>query len=106
MANTVKIYDIIDFENQIHFRCPDDKCILEAGEDAGFDLPYTDRSGAGSVSAARLISGQVDQSDQSYLDDAQIAAGFILTDVAYPKSDCIIRFFAEEELQNWVPGTV
>ncbi|MEI7174463.1 2Fe-2S iron-sulfur cluster-binding protein [Pectobacterium carotovorum] len=101
-----KVYDIIDFENQIHFQCPDDKYILDAGEDAGFDLPYTDRSGAGSSSVARLISGQVDQSDGSFLSDEEKAAGFFLTDTSYPLSDCIVRFFAEEELFNWVPGTV
>ncbi|GKW02430.1 ferredoxin [Pectobacterium carotovorum subsp. carotovorum] len=102
----VRYYTIIDFENQIQFECPDNMYILDAGEKAGFDLPYSDRAGVGPVSAARLISGKVDQRDGSFLDDDQIAAGFVLTDVAYPMSDCVIRFFAEEELQNWVPGTV
>ncbi|MFJ5398474.1 2Fe-2S iron-sulfur cluster-binding protein [Pectobacterium sp. CHL-2024] len=99
-------YDIIDFENQFSFKCSDDETILKTAEAIGIDLPYSGRSGADSSSAARLISGQVDQSAQSYLDDAQIAAGFILTEVAYPRSDCLIRFFAQEELENWVPGTV
>ncbi|MDG0801938.1 2Fe-2S iron-sulfur cluster-binding protein [Pectobacterium polaris] len=100
------VYDIIDFENQIHFQCPHDMYILDAGEKAGFDLPWAARAGTDTTSAARLISGKVDQSDGSYLDDDQMAAGFVLTDVAYPMSDCVLRFFAEEELQNWVPGTV
>ncbi|MFJ5315836.1 2Fe-2S iron-sulfur cluster-binding protein [Pectobacterium versatile] len=101
-----KVYDIIDFENQIHFQCPDDTYILKAAEDAGYNLPYAGRSGSDSSSVARLISGQVDQSDGFYLDDDQKAAGFFLTDTSYPLSDCIVRFFAEEELFDWVPGTV
>lgn len=98
MANTVKVYDIIDFENQIHFQCPDDQYILDAGEDAGFDLPYSSRAGADSSSVARLLSGQVDQRDGSYLTDKQKAAGFFLTDTSYPLSDCVVQFFVEAEL--------
>ena len=99
-------YIITDFEHQFAFACPDDKYILDAGEDAGFDLPYSDRAGGSFTSAARLISGKIDQSEDWILDDAQKAAGFFLTDNTYPLSDCLVRFFAEEELQNWVPGTV
>ncbi|QHP54732.1 ferredoxin [Pectobacterium carotovorum subsp. carotovorum] len=102
-----KVYDIIDFENQYHFQCPSDVYILDAAEDAGrTDLPYAGRAGADSSSVARLISGQVDQSDGTFLDDEQKAAGFFLTDTSYPLSDCIVRFFAEEELFDWVPETV
>lgn len=92
---------IVNKEEEIDkvFDCNDDMTILDAAEGIGLQLPYSCRAGACSSCAGRVLEGTIDQSDQTYLNDEQMADNFVLTCIAFPTSNCLIESHVEEEIE-------
>jgi ferredoxin len=77
---------------------PDDQYILDMAEDAGIRLPSGCKQGECSACVAKLVRGEVDQSEQKFLRQPEVEAGYTITCVAYPLSDCTLQTHQEQVL--------
>ncbi len=64
--------------------------LLDTLEQHGVSLPYGCRYGGCISCAAKLLDGEVDQSEGVALNGRQIRDGYVLLCVARPKSDCTL----------------
>lgn len=94
----------IQLLNRNHFavEVAEDDYILDAIEEADLKLPVACRYGACVTCAARLIEGEVDQSEGVALKAKQKAMGFVLLCIAYPRSDCKFKVGIESQSALYV----
>ena len=75
-----------------------DDYILDAAEAMRINLPSACKQGTCSACIAQIVTGDVDQSDQSFLSATEIAAGYTVTCVASARSDCTLITHQESVL--------
>ncbi|MGK9166335.1 phenylacetate-CoA oxygenase/reductase subunit PaaK [Inquilinus limosus] len=68
----------------------DGESILDAALRAGMDLPYACKGGMCSTCRARLVEGEAAMDLNYSLEPWELAAGFILTCQAHPKTDRVV----------------
>jgi ferredoxin len=77
---------------------PDDQYILDIAEDAHIRLPSGCKQGECSACIAKLVNGEVNQSEQKFLRPSEIQAGYVVTCVTYPLSNCTLETHQEQVL--------
>ena len=68
---------------------PRDTTILDAAEQMRSDLPFACKGGVCGTCRARVTDGQADMRRNYALEDAEVAAGFVLTCQTYPVSESL-----------------
>jgi ferredoxin len=95
-----KVYQVeLHHQGAVHtIAAPEDKQILWAAFDAGIELPTSCNSGVCTTCAAKIISGEVDQTEGMGVSPELSTEGYVLLCVAYPRSNLKIETEKEDEL--------
>jgi 2Fe-2S type ferredoxin len=76
----------------------EDEDIVLAAARQGLALPSSCLEGSCTTCTGKLLSGSLDQERALALTEADKARGFVLLCVARPRSDCVVRTHAADEL--------
>lgn len=79
-----------------------DEYILDAVEAAGLKLPVGCRYGACITCAARILAGEVEQTNAIALKPQQAVRGYVLLCVATPRSDCEFEVGIESQKELYI----
>ncbi|KAL3683591.1 hypothetical protein R1sor_001613 [Riccia sorocarpa] len=94
MCNVSHKVELISTKGTFVLEVPEDVCILDAAEEQDIELPYSCRAGACASCVGKIVEGEVDQSEQSILDDDQLAQGFMLPcSVGCACMGCCVAFY-------------
>jgi 2Fe-2S type ferredoxin len=90
----IEHYDIEYAKEGATIEVANNETLLEAGEDEGWDLPYSCREGSCLSCGAKITEGEpedVVHSNNDTLSDDELDQGYILTCTAYPQADISIE---------------
>ncbi len=69
---------------------PSDKFILDAGLEAGLDMPFSCQSGICTACRGKCQTGEVKMQDDEGLSESEIRDGYVLTCVSRPMTDDVV----------------
>lgn len=92
-----KTYQVRLINRNLVIEVAEDQYILEAAEAAGQKLPVGCRYGVCTTCAARLLKGEVEQSQAVGLKPELVAKGYVLLCIASPRSDCQFEVGVESQ---------
>jgi ferredoxin len=92
------VFTNLDGSSELKAFAGTDEILLDITDAHGYVNPDCDRAGCLPCCAGKIQSGTVDQSLQSFLDDDQIEAGYIIMCASFPTSDVEILTHQEEFL--------
>jgi ferredoxin len=69
--------------------CAEGRTVLEAGQDAGLDLPFSCQGGTCQTCMVK-VEGEIDQEEALALSPGERARGYALICVGKPKGDLIV----------------
>jgi ferredoxin len=76
----------------------DHEYILDIAEMVGIQLPSGCKQGDCSVCVVQLVEGEIDQDEKVFLRPTEVEAGYTVTCVAYPRSNCTLLTHQEQTL--------
>lgn len=82
----------------IVFLCEPNEFILDAADRAGFELPFSCRSGGCLSCSALLLSGTVEMGEQYVLEEEHTDAGYFLLCCAVASTDLVLRSHQEDSI--------
>ena len=89
-AKITVIQDGVEYE----FKLPSDgSTLLDAAMRAGADLPFSCKGGVCSTCKAKILQGEVEMEVNYGLEPDEVAAGYVLTCQAHPKSEQVVVSF-------------
>ena len=95
--HTVTIQGGADDGSDITFEAAEDRYILFSAEAEGFSCPHACRNGCCTACTMTVVSGDVKQEQALGLNKRLKEEGYVLTCVAFPRSDLVLAPVPEEE---------
>lgn len=88
----------VEFVGKGTIKVAEDEKILVIADRENLDLPSSCNAGVCTTCAAKILSGEVDQTDGMGVSPELQGEGYVLLCVAYPRSDLKIELGKEDEV--------